>query len=110
VCRCKVPVKPLFSRRHRHGAVAKATGAQIVTHTFPGRLHSVFKNARRAARYALEQANVTLDEAQLVLTGLAGLRQPDRKAPALALIAVFSARKRPDLERPFRRLLGNEKN
>jgi hypothetical protein len=53
---------------------------------------------------------VTLDEAQLVLAGLAGLRQPDRKAPALALIAVFSARKRPDLERPFRRLLGNEKN
>jgi hypothetical protein len=35
------------------------------------------------------EANVTLDEAQLVLTGLAGLRQEDRQASALALIAVF---------------------
>jgi hypothetical protein len=46
-------------------------------------------SARWAARYALEEANVTLDEAQLVLTGLAGLRQEDRQASALALIAVF---------------------
>jgi hypothetical protein len=60
---------------------------------------------RWAARYALEEANVTLDEAQLVLAGLAGLRQADRQAAALALIAVFAARKRPHLERPFRRLL-----
>jgi hypothetical protein len=60
---------------------------------------------RWAARYALEEANVTLDEAQLVLAGLAGLRQADRQASALALIAVFAARNRPDLERPFRRLL-----
>jgi hypothetical protein len=48
---------------------------------------------------------LTLDEAQLVLAGLAGLRQADRQASALALIAVFAARKRRDLERPFRRLL-----
>jgi hypothetical protein len=60
---------------------------------------------RWAARYALEEANVTLDEAQLVLAGLAGLRQADRQASTLALIAVFAARNRPDLERPFRRLL-----
>jgi hypothetical protein len=55
--------------------------------------------------YALEVDGVTLDEAHLVLAGLAGLRQADRQASALALIAVFAARDRPDLERPFRRLL-----
>jgi hypothetical protein len=60
---------------------------------------------RWAARYALEEANVTLGEAQVVLAGLAGLRQADRQAAALALIAVFRARNRPDLERPFRRLV-----
>lgn len=60
---------------------------------------------RWAARYALEEANVTLDEAQLVLAGLAGLREADRQASALALMAIFAARKRPDLERPFRRLV-----
>lgn len=52
---------------------------------------------RWAARYALEETNVTLDEAQLVLAGLAGLRQADRQAAALALIAVFANRDRPDL-------------
>ena len=46
--------------------------------------------SRWAARYALEEANVTLDEAQLVLAGLT---------------AVFAARKRRDLERVFGRLL-----
>jgi hypothetical protein len=60
---------------------------------------------RWAARYALEETNVTLGEAQVVLAGLAGLRQADRQAAALALIAVFAARSRPDLERPFRRLV-----
>lgn len=60
---------------------------------------------RWAARYSLEAAGVTLDEAQLVLAGLAGLRQADRQAAALALIAVFKARGRPDLEKPFSRLL-----
>jgi len=60
---------------------------------------------RWAARYSLEEANVTVHEAQLVLAGLAGLRQADRQPSAMALIAVFAARKRPDLERPFRRLL-----
>jgi hypothetical protein len=60
---------------------------------------------RWVARYALEVDGVTLDETQLVLAGLAGLRQADRQAAALALIAVFAARKRPDLERPFRRLV-----
>jgi hypothetical protein len=60
---------------------------------------------RWAARYALEESNVTLEEAQLVLAGLGGLRHPDRQASALALMAVFAARKRPDLERPFRRLV-----
>jgi hypothetical protein len=60
---------------------------------------------RWAARYALEETNVTLDEAQLVLAALAGLRQPDRRVAALALIGVFKARRRSDLERPFRRLL-----
>jgi hypothetical protein len=60
---------------------------------------------RWAAPYALEEDNVTLDEAQLVLAGLAGLRQADRHASALALIAVFAARKRRDLERVFGRLL-----
>jgi hypothetical protein len=62
-------------------------------------------SARWAARYALEEANVTLDEAQLVLPGLTGLRQEDRQASALTLIAVFASRERPDLERPVRRLL-----
>jgi hypothetical protein len=61
--------------------------------------------SRWAARYALEEPNVTLGEAQVVLAGLAGLRQADRLAAAHALIAIFTARKRPDLERPFRRLL-----
>jgi hypothetical protein len=61
--------------------------------------------SRWAARYALEEANVTLDEAQLVLAGLTGLRQANRQPAALALIAVLAARNRPDLERPFRRLL-----
>jgi hypothetical protein len=60
---------------------------------------------RWAARYALEESNVTLGEAQVVLAGLAGLREDDRQAAALALIAVFTARKRTDLERPFRRLI-----
>jgi hypothetical protein len=63
---------------------------------------------RWAARYSLEEANVTLDEAQLVLAGLAGVRQADRQASALALIAVFAARNRPDLERPFRRLIKSD--
>jgi hypothetical protein len=62
---------------------------------------------RWAARYTLEETGVTLDEVQLVLAGLTGLRQPDKRAPALALVAVFSARKRFDLERPFRRLIEN---
>ena len=60
---------------------------------------------RWAARYSLEEANVTLGEAQLVLAGLAGLREADRQTAALALIAVVTARDRPDLDRPFRRLL-----
>jgi len=60
---------------------------------------------RWAARYTLEEANVTLHEAHLVLAGLAGLRQGGREVAALALIAVFEARGRPDLERAFRRLL-----
>jgi hypothetical protein len=60
---------------------------------------------RWAARYALEEANVTLDEAQLVLAGPAGLRQANREASALARVAVFAARNRPDLEQPFRRLV-----
>jgi hypothetical protein len=38
---------------------------------------------RWAARYALEEANVTLDEAHLVLAALAGLRQADRQAAAI---------------------------
>ena len=59
---------------------------------------------RWAARYALEERNVTLGEAQVVLAGLAGLREAERQAAALALIAVFGARNRADLERPFRRL------
>jgi hypothetical protein len=63
---------------------------------------------RWAARYALEETNVTLDEVQLVLAGLAGVRQADRQASALALIAVFAARNRPDLERPFRRLIKSD--
>jgi hypothetical protein len=58
---------------------------------------------RWVARYVLEEDNVTLGEAQVVLACLAGLRQEDREVAALALIAVFTARKRPDLERPFRR-------
>lgn len=60
---------------------------------------------RWAARYALEEPNVTLGEVHVVLAGLAGLRQADRQAAALALVAVFAARNRPDLERPFRRLV-----
>ena len=60
---------------------------------------------RWAARYALEEANVTVEEAQIVLAGLAGLRRPDKRAAALALIGVFTARDRADLGRPFRRLL-----
>jgi|SRR5215207_6950281 len=60
---------------------------------------------RWAAHYALEEPNVDLGEAQVVLAGLAGLRESDRQAAAVALIAVFAARNRPDLERPFRRLL-----
>ena len=62
---------------------------------------------RWAARYALEEANVTL-EAQLVLAALGGLRQADPQAAALALIAAFTARNRPDLERPFRRRLATD--
>jgi hypothetical protein len=60
---------------------------------------------RWAARYSLEEADVTLGEAQILLVGLAGLRRPGRQAAALALIGVFPARDRPDLERPFRRLV-----
>jgi len=44
----------------------------------------------------LGERNVTLGEAQPVLAGLAGLRQADRQASALALIAVFGACSRPD--------------
>jgi hypothetical protein len=60
---------------------------------------------RWAARYVLEERNVTLGEAQIVLAGLAAVRQADREAAALALGAVFSARTRTDLEKPFRRLI-----
>jgi hypothetical protein len=60
---------------------------------------------RWAARYALEERNVTLGEAQVVLACLAGLRQEDRRAATLALIAIFDARGRKDLGRPFGRLL-----
>jgi hypothetical protein len=60
---------------------------------------------RWAARYAVEESDVTLGEAQVVLACLAGLREAGRRAAVLALIAVFAARNRPDLERPFRRLL-----
>jgi hypothetical protein len=60
---------------------------------------------RWAARYVLEERNVTLGEAQVVLAGLAGLREADRQSAALALIAVFTARDRHDLRRPFKRLL-----
>jgi hypothetical protein len=42
---------------------------------------------RWAARYALEEANVTLDQAQLVLAGLAGLRHSDHEAAALTQAA-----------------------
>jgi hypothetical protein len=60
---------------------------------------------RWAARYVLEERNVTLGEAQLVLAGLARLREAGRQSAALALVAIFAARNRPDLDRPFRRLL-----
>jgi hypothetical protein len=63
--------------------------------------------ARDLPQISLEERNVTLGEAQLVLAGLAGLRGADRQSAALALIAVFTARERRDLDRPFRRLLGN---
>jgi hypothetical protein len=53
----------------------------------------------------LEERNVTLGEAQVVLAGLAGLREADRQVAVLALIAAFTARNRPDLERPVGRLL-----
>jgi hypothetical protein len=43
----------------------------------------------------LEEPSVTLGEAQLVLAGLAGLREADRQSAALALIAVLTARARP---------------
>jgi hypothetical protein len=58
-----------------------------------------------AARYALELPAVALDEAQLVLAALAGLRQHERRTATLVLIAIFKARRRPELEPPFRRLL-----
>jgi len=61
--------------------------------------------SRWAARYALEVPGVALEEAQLVLAALAGLRQHDRRAATFALIAIFRARRRPELERPFTRLL-----
>lgn len=61
--------------------------------------------SRWAARYAIEQTGVTIAEGQLVLAALAGLRQNDRRASAFALVAVCRARNRPDLERPFMRLL-----
>jgi hypothetical protein len=61
--------------------------------------------SRWAARYALEVPGVALEEAQLVLAALAGLRQHDRRTATLALIAIFKVRRRPDLERAFRRLL-----
>jgi hypothetical protein len=60
---------------------------------------------RWAGRYVLEEANVTVGEAQVVLAALASLHEADREAGALALIAVFSARERDDLGAPFRRLL-----
>jgi hypothetical protein len=53
----------------------------------------------------LEERNVTLGEAQVVLAGLAGLREADRQVAVLALIAAFTARNQPDLERPVGRLL-----
>jgi hypothetical protein len=53
----------------------------------------------------LDERNLTLGEAQLVLTALAGSGTGDRRVSAIALVAVFAARNRPGLERPFRRLL-----
>ena len=85
--------------------ISLADAAELVVLAAEGHTPSFDRWAGRwAARYALEERNVTLGEAQVVLAGLAGLREVDRHAAALALIAVFSARNRPDLERPFRRL------
>jgi hypothetical protein len=37
----------------------------------------------KGGSYALEEAGVTIDEAQLVLAALAGIRQADRRLPRL---------------------------
>jgi hypothetical protein len=59
--------------------------------------------SRWAARYALENRDVTLEEAQLVLAALVGLRQPDRRSAAAALVAILRANGRRELARPFTR-------
>ena len=64
--------------------------------------------SRWAARYALEQPDVTVDEAQLVLAALAGLRQSERQAAAAALVAVLRAHGRATLAKPFMRILGSD--
>lgn len=60
---------------------------------------------RWAARYALEETNVTLDEAQLVLAGLAGLRQQTDRRPPLRSSRSSRTATGPTSERLFRRLL-----
>ena len=51
---------------------------------------------------------ISLEEAQLVLAALAGLGQADQRPSALTLVALCRARSRPELERPFTRLLSGK--
>ena len=62
--------------------------------------------SRWVARYALENPDVTLDEAQLVVAALSGLRRSDRRGAAAALVAILKAHGRGALAQPFMRMRG----
>jgi hypothetical protein len=67
-----------------------ADAAELVVMAADGHGPSFDRCAGRwAARYVLEESNVTLGEIQVVLAGLSGLREADRQAAVLALIAIF---------------------
>jgi hypothetical protein len=66
---------------------------------------------RWAARYFNEVPGVDIDEAQLLLTALGGLRVADPRALLLALVALCHRRRELEqLERVFRRALQSRRS
>ena len=61
---------------------------------------------RSRSRYLTENPGVTLDEAQIVVTALAGLRGEEPRIALLASVAAAHARLLTDVEKAIRQELG----